>query len=437
MTRRPAAAKPKARPDWPAAETAMRAIETLIPYVRNARTHSEAQIEQIARSIASFGFTNPILVDENSNIIAGHGRVLAAKKLGYPEVPVVVARGWTEAQRRAYVLADNQLALNAGWDPALLALELKDLQGFGFDISLIGFSDAEIKEFFPEQQDAEDAAADEDAPEPPERPVTRRGDIWLLGEQRIMCGDSVSRDDVAALLAGCKPHLMVTDPPYGVEYNPMWRHDAGVNNSKRTGAVRNDDQADWREAWALFPGEVAYVWHAAVRSKWVIDSLLATRFEIRSEIIWSKKSMVIGRGNYHWKHEPAIYAVRKGGKGHWQGARDQTTVWEINSRKQSDEDAVTIHGTQKPVECMRRPMINNSEEGDHVYEPFSGSGTSLIAAQITKRKCRAMEIDPPYVDVAVLRWQQFTGQEAVLLGRPDATYAKVKQEREAEESDGC
>jgi len=241
--------------------------------------------------------------------------------------------------------------------------------------------------------------------------VTRPGNLWVLGRHRLLCGDATSAVDVARLLDGARPHLMVTDPPYGVDYDPAWRNEAGVSATMRTGKVLNDDRTDWRAAWALFPGDVAYVWHAGVHARTVIESLEAAGFVIRSQIIWAKPRLVLGRGDYHWQHEPCLYAVRKGGTGHWQGARDQTTLWSIGA---GPEDLATVHGTQKPVECMRRSIVNNSAEGEAVYEPFSGSGTTIIAAEVTGRVCLAMEISPAYCDVAVERWQAMTGQPAVL-----------------------
>jgi DNA modification methylase len=216
---------------------------------------------------------------------------------------------------------------------------------------------------------------------------------------------------------------MVTDPPYGVAYDPAWRHRLGVNVSKRTGKVLNDDRADWREAWLLFSGDVAYVWHGALHATTVAESLVAAGFAIRSQIIWAKERLVIGRGDYHWQHEPCWYAVRK--KGHWAGDRKQTTLWQIASR---DQDAETVHGTQKPVECMRRPILNNSSPGQTVYEPFLGSGTTVIAAETVGRACLAMELNPAYVDVSLQRWQAFTGRKAELAGR-SATFEDVAAER--------
>jgi DNA modification methylase len=393
-------------------------LDRLLPYAANARTHSESQVAQLAGSIAEFGFNVPVLVDERGVLIAGHGRLLAARHLGLTEVPVIRLDHLTDAQARAYRLADNQLALNAGWDDELLAAELARLQEEGFSLDLIGFSDEDLDRLMADAEAEGDGASqtddEDDIPEPPADPVTRPGDLWILGRHRLLCGDSTSATDVERLLAGATPHLMVTDPPYGVEYDPSWRNQAGVSSTARTGKVANDDRADWREAWALFPGEVAYVWHAAIFAKTVAESLEANDFKVRAQIIWSKPRFVLGRGDYHWQHEPCLYAVRKSGTGHWQGARDQATVWAIGNG--GDEDEATVHGTQKPVECMRRPILNNSAEGDAVYEPFAGSGTTVIAAETTGRTCFAMELNPAYADVIVGRWQKLSGQKAVLDG---------------------
>lgn len=392
---------------WPADHVERWSIERLVPYARNARTHNDAQVAQLAASIREWGWTVPVLVDETGMLIAGHGRVLAARKLGLTEAPVMVARGWSEAQKRAYVLADNKLALNAGWDQDLLAVEVADLQDMAFDTQLIGFSGIELADLFIK---TEVGLTDPDVvPEPQATAVTRPGDVWLLGRHRLICGDCTAPEVVTRVLKGVVPHLMVTDPPYGVAYDPTWRHRAGVNKSKRIGKVANDDRADWRAAWALFPGDVAYVWHGALHAAKMAESLQATGFQIRSQIVWAKDRFALGRGDYHWQHEPAWYAVR--GNGHWAGDRKQTTLWQISSKGQ---DADTIHGTQKPVECMKRPIENNSSPGQAVYEPFSGSGTTIIATEITGRACYAIELDPIYVDVAIRRWQAFSGKAAVL-----------------------
>jgi ParB-like chromosome segregation protein Spo0J len=319
-----------------------RPIDTLIPYARNARTHSEAQVALIAGSIREFGFTNPVLVDGANGIIAGHGRVAAARQLGLATVPVIELAHLTPAQRQAYILADNKLAEQAGWDGELLALELGELENLGVDLTSLGFDAGEIDALL--RSEGPDPR-EEEVPEAPAAPLSRPGDLWQLGAHRLLCGDATDAHAVGLLLAKVRPHLMVTDPPYGVSYDPDWRNRAGVSETKRTGTVRNDDRADWRDAWALFPGDVAYVWHGALHATTVAESLAASGFDIRSQIVWAKERLVLSRGDYHWQHEPAWYAVRRKAKGHWTGDRTQTTLWQIPSR---DQDADTVHGTQKP-----------------------------------------------------------------------------------------
>ena len=415
---RPVAEKPapaaKSGPAWPADSVERRPLASLIPYARNARTHSDEQVAQIAASMREWGWTNPVLVDEDGGIIAGHGRVLAARSLGYSDVPVMVARGWTEAQRRAYVLADNQLALNAGWNPELLSVELTGLAELGFDLDLLGFPDLDALMV----EKTEGLTDPDDVPETPADPVTRLGDVWVMGRHRIVCGDCTDPLVVDKVLAGVKPHLMVTDPPYGVEYDANWRTTArngdgsllSTGSGRAKGKVENDGRADWREAWALFPGDVAYVWHAGNKAHIVAESLIETGFDIRAQVIWAKSNLVIGRGHYHPKHEPCWYAVRKSATGHWAGDRKQTTLWQIDKPQKSE----TGHSTQKPVECMKRPIENNSSAGQAVYEPFSGSGTTIIAGEMTGRSIHAIELNPAYVDVAVMRWQELTGEQAKL-----------------------
>ena len=312
-------------------------VAALIPYAENARTHSPAQVAQIAASIAEFGFVNPVLVDAEGVLIAGHGRVMAAKQLGMAAVPTLRLGHLSPAQARALRLADNQIALTSGWDEALLAAEIARIRDEAVvDLDVLGFSGMELDRLLA-AIGAETSGAlppgdpDAPAPEPPVNPVSRPGDLWRLGPHRLLCGDATSAADVARLLDGARPHLMATDPPYGVNYDPEWRNEAGVSATMRTGRVANDDRADWRAAWALFPGDVAYVWHAGVHSRTVIESLEAAGFVIRSQIVWAKPRLVLGRGDYHWQHEPCLYAVRKGATGHWQGARDQTTLWPIST----------------------------------------------------------------------------------------------------------
>jgi DNA modification methylase len=409
---------------WPADHVERRPVASLIPYARNARTHSDAQIAQIAASIREWGFTVPILIDETGGLIAGHGRLLAAQKLGLVDVPTMVARGWSDAQKRAYVLADNKLALNAGWDENMLAVELSDLATVAFDMTLIGFSADELAALTTDRSAG--LTDPDDAPEVQSEAVTVLGDVWLLGRHRLVCGDCTDRLTVENILNGVKPHLMVTDPPYGVNYDPAWRNRAGLGATQRVGKVENDHRADWREAWALFPGDVVYIWHAAIHAMTVGESLVASGFALRTQIVWSKPRFVLGRGDYHWAHEPCWYGVRKGATGHWQGARDQSSVWAISTT--GAENDATTHGTQKPVECMRRPIENNSAPGQAVYEPFSGSGTTIIAAEMSGRACHAIELNPVYVDCAVRRWEAFTGQTATLNsdGRPFAAIETMR-----------
>ena len=416
---------------WPADKVERRKVSDLVPYARNARTHSPEQVGQIAASIREWGWTTPVLIDESGGIIAGHGRVLAAQKLGIAEVPTMTATGWTEAQKKAYILADNKLAMNAGWDTDLLKIELSELQELDFDLPLIGFGDDELAALLADK--TEGLTDPDDVPEAPINPVTVLGDVWVLGKHRIVCGDSTKADDVDKALNGVKPHLMVTDPPYGVEYDATWRGKAGHANlgKNRTGVVLADDRADWREAWALFPGNIAYVWHGGLQSPLVAESLAACDFELRSQIIWNKTVMAMGRGDYHWKHEPCWYAVK--GTGNWAGDRKQTTVWDFASPlhiMSGSKEAKTPHPTQKPVECMKRPIENNSSPGQAVYEPFSGSGTTIIAGEMTGRSVHAIELSPAYVDVAIKRWQDFTGQKATLEATGQ-TFEEVNEARYA------
>lgn len=431
----------------PSLRVEMLPTAALAPYAANARQHPEAQVQQLAASIREFGFNVPVLVDDAGLLIAGHGRVLAAKALGLASIPAIRLGHLTEAQAKAYRLADNQLALNSTWDEGLLAGELRGLLDAEFDLGLIGFDALTLDRLL---ADATEGLTDPDeTPAVQAAAVSEPGDVWVLGRHRIVCGDCTDALVVEKALNGAKPHLMVTDPPYGVKYDPSWRVNAGVGSTgAATGKVLNDDRADWREAWALFPGSVAYVWHAGTFAGDVAASLGAVKFNIRAQIVWVKTRHVLSRGDYHHQHEPcfygvregedenwtfvpeheiATYAVKKGQVGQWHGGRKQSTVWFIEHIK-SD----TGHGTQKPVECMKRPIENNSSPGQAVYEPFSGSGTTIIAAEMTGRAAHAIELNPLYVDVAVRRWQQFTGKAAVLEG-DGRTFAEVEAGRAPQE----
>jgi len=432
------------------AQIEQRSLASLTPNPSNTRVHSPEQIEIIRASMREFGWTIPMLIDEADVILAGNGRYAAALTEGMTQGPVIVARGWTEAQKRAYAIADNKIALLSTFDEAILRTELLGLRALGFDLGLTGFSALELEPFNLDGLEINDPEA---VPELPTVPVTLIGDLWVCGDHQVLCGDATDADTVGRLLGKVKPSLMVTDPPYGVAYDPAWRNAAGVSTTKRTGKVLNDDRADWREAWALFPGDAAYVWHGGMHSGVVQASLVACGLEIRSQIIWAKDRFALSRGNYHWRHEPCWYAVRKGRTAHWSGGRNKDTVWRIVGLPEplagvalkvlqvqgaedtiweipmSVDDGSTRHGTQKPVECMKRPMQHNSVRGDAVYDPFLGSGTSMIAAEMEKRRCFGLELDPAYVDVIVQRWQNFTGRIATLDGGGPFDEVKAKREQ--------
>jgi DNA modification methylase len=414
---------------WPADRVERWPVAKLVPNARNARTHSDEQVMQLAASIEEWGWTIPVLVDEAGGIIAGHGRIMAAQKLGIDDVPVMVAAGWSDAKKRAYMLADNKLTLNSEWDLGGLAIEIVELRASDFDVSLIGFSESEIDDLL--KADRGGLTDPDEALELPADPVSELGDVWLLGRHRLVCGDCTDPLVVGNAMNGVKPHLMVTDPPYGIEYDAAWRGRHRTANGKRLssgvhakGKVENDVNADWREAWMLFPGDVAYVWHAAMRVGESKESLEEAGFALRAQIIWAKNNFAISRGHYHFQHEPCWYAVREGSTGHWCGGHKQTSVWQIDKPQKSE----TGHSAQKPVECMKRPIENNSSPGQAVYDPFVGSGTTIIAAEMTGRCCHAIELHPPYVDVSVLRWRNFTGLEARLEATGE-TFAEVSTGR--------
>lgn len=413
------------------------AIDKVKPYHRNARKIPEKAISKVATSLAQFGWKQPLVVDPQGVIIVGHTRLLAAKKLGMTHVPVLVAKDLSPAQVKAYRLMDNRSHDETAWDLDLLGLEMADLKMENIDIEFTGFDLPEIEGFLAADRDGEKA---DECPALPETPVTRYGDVWLLGPHRLVCGDSTNAEDVGKAMGGAKPNLMVTDPPYGVEYDPAWRNEHNTTPSmkktftaanRNTGTVANDDRADWADAYRLFPGDVAYVWHAGVYAADVSAGLTSTSFEIRAQIIWRKQHFVFGRGAYHWGHEQCWYAVRKGGKANWLGDRKQSTVWEVanlNPMGGNKDEKATGHGTQKPVELMRRPILNHTKRGDAVYDPFLGSGTTLIAAHELERVCCGLEIDPAYCDVIVQRWQTFAEKSAT-LEENGRTFERVAKDR--------
>ena len=384
------------------------AIDSLSLDPANLRKHSARNLDAIGASLRRFGQQKPIVVNAQNVVLAGNGTLTAARAIGWKEIKIVRSE-LAGTQATAFGIADNRSAELAEWDDNLADV-LASLKAEDFPLSDIGFDEADLKELVKEPQpsDADAEPQIDKAEELRAKWGVEVGQLWQLGDHKIACGDSTSAEVVARLLGDEKPHLMVTDPPYGVEYDASWRQKAGLAGlGSATGKVLNDDKADWREAWALFPGDVAYVWHAGVMAGSVADSLAATDFQIRSQLIWAKQVFAIGRGDYHWQHEPCWYAVRKGRTGHYNGDRTQSTLWEIDKPKKSE----TGHSTQKPIECMERPIRNNSKPGDLVYEPFSGSGTTIIACERTQRKCRAIELNPAYVAIAIQRWVDATGKE--------------------------
>jgi DNA modification methylase len=386
-------------------------IEDIKPYENNPRDNSGA-VDAVAESIRQFGFKIPVLVDKNGVLIAGHTRILAAKKLGMDRVPVIKVEDLSPEQVRGFRILDNQSASLSKWDFELLSIEMQGLNDSGFDINTLAFDPDMISRLL-DPGEKEGLTDPDEIPELPVEPVTRPGDIWLLGSHRLMCGDSTSERDVTLLMDNKTPVLLVTDPPYGVAYDPQWRAEAGINKNKgRMGVVQNDDRVDWTPAYKLSGAKIAYVWHAGKYGAEVKASLEIAGYEIIAQIIWNKDKFALSRGDYHWKHEPCWYAHKTGSDHNWQGARDQCTVWDINRVDKGVEGEDQGHGTQKPVECMARPIVNNTFRDDLVYDAFLGSGTTIIAAEKHNRTCYGMEIDPRYCDAIVQRWEKFTGKKA-------------------------
>src|ERR1700739_2961248 len=392
-------------------------IERLREYPRNPRKNDVA-VDRMCASFHEFGFKIPCLVRSDGEIVDGHLRLKAARKLGITEIPVITCDEWSEAQVKAFRLMVNRSVTWADWDEELLALELEEIQESDFDLSLTGFDPGEIDKLLV----LEDEEKANEAPPLPESPVSQTGDLWLLGSHRVLCGDATSAEAVARLLGARKPPRMVTDPLYGLELDSEWRDRAGLNGcgpaepsylKKRTTGhtettISGDTRADWSEAFALVRSlEVAYVWHASKFPREVLDGLLGLDFLHHQQIIWNKGRTVLTRTHYWFQHEPCWYVRKKNAP--WFGkAGENSTIWASPSPKfimgGSEEDKFD-HPTQKPIELMRRPILNHTKLGELVYEPFLGSGTTLAAAELTERVCCGMELDPKYVDVIVQRWQ--------------------------------
>jgi DNA modification methylase len=383
-------------------------VASLIPYARNSRTHSAQQVDKIAASIREFGFLNPVIVDGQQGIIAGHGRVLAAQKLGLTEVPTIEASHLTEAQRRAYVIADNRLALDAGWDVEMLKVEIADLKAADFDLSLTGFDVGEIANFLAEPNAG--LTDPDEVPDAPAIPVTVDGDIWVMGRHRLMCSDSTSIDAVDRLCDGQLVDMWLTDPPYNVAYE---------GKTKEALTIKNDKMGDdgfrtfLRDAYvaadaAMKPGAVFYIWHADSEGFNFRGAAKDAGWQVRQCLIWKKQSMVMGRQDYHWRHEPCLYGWKDGAAHLWATDRKQTTILEFDRPHRNAE-----HPTMKPVALFEYQMLNNTKGNDVVLDSFGGSGTTAIAAERLGRDARLMELDPKYCDVIVKRWQAFTGLDAV------------------------
>ena len=384
----------------------------LIPYANNSRVHSDEQVNPIASSIKEFGFLNPIIVDGDNGIIAGHGRVMAANKLGIKELPCVDASHLSEAQKKAYVIADNKIALNSEWDDSILRVEFEALKELDFDLTLTGFSldelsDFEIEELAPEYEED----ADGEITEPPEDPVTKEGDVWILGKHRLMCGDSTSIDALEKLCNNQLVDMWLTDPPYNVAYE---------GKTKEALTIKNDSMGDddFRQFLSdcyvaadavMKAGAVFYIWHADSEGYNFRGAAKDANWKVRQCLIWKKSTLVMGRQDYHWKHEPCLYGWKEGAGHLWASDRKQTTILEFDKPSRNGE-----HPTMKPVELFSYCLLNNTKGGDIVLDSFGGSGTTIIACERDGRVGYLMELDPKYCDVIINRWQTLTGKEAIL-----------------------
>lgn len=394
-------------------------VADLIPYARNSRMHNEEQIAQIMASIKEFGFTNPILIGGDNVIIAGHGRLLAAQRLGLKDVPVIRLPDLTETQRKALVIADNKIALNAGWDEEMLALEMKELEESDFNLDILGFSEDELKELenFGEPQ-TEAKSEEDEILEAPVEPITKRGDVWILGEHRLMCGDTTMFDDVRKLMRDDCAAMIFTDPPYNVNYGSTMkdsiRYHAGTLGGRK---IMNDNLGDGFPQFLtdslsnllMFCQGAAYVCMSSSELHTLYNAFIAAGGKWSTFIIWAKNTFTLGRADYQRQYEPILYGWNADKPHYWCGDRDQSDVWEYNKPIRND-----LHPTMKPVELVERAVLNSSKSGDIVLDGFGGSGSTLIACEKNNRKARLMELDSKFCDVIVKRWEEYTGKKAVL-----------------------
>jgi len=391
-----------------------RPVDRLIPYARNPRTHTEEQVAQIAASIAEFGFVNPVLVGADGVIIAGHARVIAARKLGMGEVPVIVLDHLTPAQRRALVIADNRLAENAGWDEEMLRVELEALREDDFHLDLLGFEDAEIEALLAQPETESAGLTEEDAvPETAEAAVTVPGDVWVLGEHRLLCGDATVMTDVEKVLAGGLADMVFSDPPYNVNYGATMKDK--LRGKKRK--IANDDLGDGFERFlrdactnilAVTKGAI-YICMSSSELHTLYRAFTESGGHWSTFLIWAKNTFTMGRSDYQRQYEPILYGWKEGTDHYWCGARDQGDVWFVNKPLTND-----VHPTMKPVELVERAIRNSSKSRDTVLDPFAGSGSTLIACEKTGRQARLIELEPRYCDVIIRRFEEFSGKRAVL-----------------------
>ena len=395
-------------------------IARVIPNARNARTHSDAQVAEIAGSILAFGFMTPLLVDGNGVIIAGHGRVLAARQLKLDRVPVIVVEHLNDAEKRAYGIADNKIALDAGWDEDMLGVELESLRDAGIDLESLGFSDQELKELL-EHLTAEQRPGEDDVPERPADPITRSGDQWLLGDHRLVCGDATGAGAYSALLSGELSDMIFCDPPFNCAY---------VAPGLRV-TITNDDlgkdfgpflESACRQMLLNTHGAL-YICMSSAELHTLYSAFTKAGGHWSTFIVWGKQAFTLGRADYQRQFEPILYGWREGQPHYWCGARDQGDLWLIDRPAVND-----LHPTMKPVELIERAVLNSSRRGEIVLDPFAGSGSTLIACEKTGRRARLIEIEPCYCDVIIRRWEQFTGQEAALKAT-GATFAATSAER--------
>lgn len=394
-------------------------VEKLIPYARNSRTHDDEQIAQIVASIKEFGFTNPILIGTDDVIIAGHGRLLAAQRMGLKEVPVIRLPHLTETQRRALVIADNKIAMNAGWDEEMLALEMKELDDMDFNLNLLGFSEDELKEIeaFGEPT-SEEKTDDDTVPDTPEEPITKHGDIWILGEHRLLCGDTTMFDDVKKVMQNEMATMIFTDPPYNVNYGATMkdalRYHAGSNHNR---TIMNDNLGDGFQQFLtdsisnllMHCEGAAYICMSSSELHTLFTAFKDAGGKWSDFIIWAKNMFTLGRSDYQRQYEPILYGWNSSKPHYWCGDRNQGDVWEYKKPVRND-----LHPTMKPVELVERAVNNSSKAGDIVLDGFGGSGSTLIACEKSGRKARLIELDPKYCDVIVRRWEEWTGKKAFL-----------------------